>query len=74
MPDALQGEAAEMGRTVANAMRAHESTPGILVWGGETIVTIVGDSGVGGRSQELALAAKAERLQGSGDVLLRRRN
>ncbi len=29
----------------------------ILVWGGETTVTLTSDAGLGGRSQELALAA-----------------
>ncbi len=69
MPDPLRGEAAEMGRIVANATRARATAPAILVWGGETVVTIIGDSGAGGRSQELALAA-AELLRGSRDVLL----
>ncbi len=50
-------------------MRTNDSAPTIMVWGGETVVTIVGDSGAGGRSQELALAA-AELLRGGHDALL----
>jgi hydroxypyruvate reductase len=36
----------------------------VLIWGGETTVTLTPDAGLGGRSQELALAA-AEVLVGS---------
>jgi glycerate 2-kinase len=69
MAEPLQGEAAAMGRRIANSMRTNEAAPTIMVWGGETVVTIIGQSGPGGRSQELALAA-AELLHGSRDVLL----
>ncbi len=58
MRDPLTGDAAAMGRRIANAMRAASgSPPQVLLWGGETTVTIAGTSGMGGRSQELALAA-----------------
>ena len=69
MPEPLHGEAAATGRRIANAIRTNGTARTIMVWGGETVVTVVGDSGTGGRSQELALAA-AELLHGSRDVLL----
>lgn len=73
---ALAGEAAEAGRRLASALLGYDATgaPGtqvigpnihaVLIWGGETTVTLPPDAGPGGRSQELALAA-AEVLQGS---------
>lgn len=75
MQPALAGEAAEAGRTVAEAVLNYraasgsqraEGRPACLIWGGETTVTL-GDepSGLGGRSQELALAA-AQTLAGRG--------
>lgn len=69
MANSLRGEAAPMGREIAGAMRNGDGAPTIRIWGGETTVTIVGDGGVGGRSQELALAA-AEVLRGTDGVLL----
>jgi glycerate 2-kinase len=58
MRDPLVGEAAAMGRRIADAMRkAAGSLPQVLLWGGETTVTITGGHGRGGRSQELAMAA-----------------
>jgi glycerate 2-kinase len=72
---ALAGEAAEIGRRLASVLlgndgtepsRAQATSPNkhaLLVWGGETTVTLTPDAGAGGRSQELALAA-AEVLAG----------
>lgn len=58
MDDPLAGEAATMGRRIAATMRdTAGSRPELLLWGGETTVTIAGPPGMGGRSQELALAA-----------------
>ena len=57
MPGRLQGEAAWMGREVAQVLAAKAGQQQISIWGGETTVTIVGEGGLGGRSQELALAA-----------------
>jgi len=66
---ALAGEAAEVGRRLASTLLAYDATnpPGaqvnppnnhaVLVWGGETTVTLGPNPGLGGRSQELALAA-----------------
>lgn len=74
---ALAGEAAEVGRRLASELRAYDATKlsraqaggvnkdTVLVWGGETTVTLSPGAGLGGRSQELALAA-AEILADSG--------
>jgi glycerate 2-kinase len=70
----LQGEAREVGRALAAVAREIAATgrplprPACLVAGGETTVTLRGD-GVGGRNQELALAAVAD-LAGLDNVLL----
>ncbi len=56
----LVGEAKSAGRIVAHAALAIDSgARRCLVWGGETTVTVRG-AGVGGRNQELALAAACE--------------
>jgi glycerate-2-kinase len=62
--DELAGEAREAGRRVAERLlqeRARGGTlPRAVVWGGETTVTLpLNGVGVGGRCQELALAAAA---------------
>ena len=70
----LQGEARKAGVALGAALRqvcdsgAPISRPACLVAGGETTVTLHGD-GLGGRNQELALAAVAE-IAGLPDVLL----
>lgn len=69
MPNLVRGEAAAAGRELAIAMGGYADGPAIRIWGGETTVTIVGDAGIGGRSQELALAA-AEVLRSTSGVLL----
>ncbi|HET8623216.1 MAG TPA: DUF4147 domain-containing protein [Gemmatimonadales bacterium] len=67
----LAGEAADAGRQIAAkliryAQRSDVQRPGCLIWGGETTVTIGTEApGLGGRSQELALAAARE-LAGAG--------
>lgn len=80
---ALAGEAADVGRRLATTLLTYDATKGpgaqdggvnkntVLIWGGETTVTLTPGAGLGGRSQELALAA-AERLDRSptGAVLL----
>jgi len=70
----LQGEARLVGRILAQAahdLAARESPlprPACIIAGGETTVTVRGD-GLGGRNQELALAA-VETMNGLADVLL----
>ncbi len=70
----LQGEAAQVGGVLAAILRqAAESgdplpRPACLIAGGETTVTVRGD-GLGGRNQELALAAVPV-LDGLSDVML----
>jgi hydroxypyruvate reductase len=82
---ALTGEAADVGRRLAlrlldydainsaGAQAASVNKNTVLVWGGETTVTLTPDAGLGGRSQELALAAaevfdQAARRLGSGSA------
>ncbi len=69
MSTTLRGEAARMGRQIGLAMQQRRDGRAIQLWGGETTVTMMGDGGVGGRSQELALAA-AHALRGEPGVLL----
>jgi glycerate 2-kinase len=66
MQPVLSGEAAETGRQVGTTVLSYcrgsgsqpATSPSCLIWGGETTVTFgSGRSGLGGRSQELALAA-----------------
>ena len=72
LDSALAGEASLAGQRIASSLLNYDATnlPGaqgaahkntVLVWGGETTVTLEPGAGLGGRSQELALAA-AERL------------
>jgi hydroxypyruvate reductase len=63
----LRGEAREVAhRVVGDAVRAAPGT--MLVYAGETTVTVVG-SGTGGRNQELALAASLA-LEGRDDIVV----
>jgi glycerate-2-kinase len=75
MDPVLSGEAAETGRRVAATVLTYchgsgsqpPPSPPCLIWGGETTVTLgPAGSGLGGRSQELALAA-AQVLAGARD-------
>ena len=60
------GEAAVIGRhLVETVLKRPPGEPFCAVWGGEATVTLGNESGVGGRCQEIALAA-AERLAQSG--------
>ena len=70
MEPVLSGEAADAGRRIAGIVLSYcqrsgsqpEQRRACLIWGGETTVTLgPPPTGLGGRSQELALAA-AERL------------
>lgn len=70
----LQGEAAQIGKTIAKEVNNMSSPsflmsrPACLIAGGETTVTITG-KGIGGRNQELALGA-VEGLTGSNQIIL----
>jgi len=69
--DELRGDAAEAGRTIAQ--RVSRLAPNsCLVLGGETTVRLERHSGLGGRCQELALAAaiELERLGSHGVTIL----
>jgi len=73
----LTGEAAECGRCIVNILLAWRTrlagepagTTACVVWGGEPTVTLGGaaDDALGGRAQELALAAAAA-LDAAGDA------
>jgi len=52
----VQGEAADMARELVDSVRT-APRPAAVVFGGETTVTVGEATGVGGRNQELALAA-----------------
>ncbi|MEM7034789.1 MAG: glycerate kinase [Chloroflexota bacterium] len=65
----IEGEASHVAKRVANLAKILSGNadliqkPALLVFGGETTVTMGADHGLGGRNQELALAAAIE-LQG----------
>jgi glycerate-2-kinase len=65
---ALTGEAAEAGARMAAAALAASGT-GMAVYAGETTVTLRGVGGIGGRNQELALAAGIA-LEGTEGILV----
>jgi glycerate 2-kinase len=62
----VTGEARAVGKRLARLALTEGVGRRALVWGGETTVTVRG-GGVGGRNQELALAAAIE-LKGSSDT------
>ncbi len=72
---ALQGEASEVGKVLASVLQEMARyqrplpKPACLIWGGETTVTLGENYGLGGRNQELALAA-VPALAGLNDVWL----
>jgi glycerate 2-kinase len=71
--DSLQGEARDAAYSVVGEIRrelrnSDGDRPDVLLWGGETTVTVRG-SGLGGRNQELALAA-ALLLEGQAGFVL----
>ena len=63
----IEGEAAEIGRQLASALK--QGPAGIAIWGGETTVELPAEPGRGGRNQHLALAAAVE-LDGSDSCYL----
>lgn len=70
LTDHMDGEAREMGRMLGHILASHSRSGKKLAFvaGGETVVHLRG-SGLGGRNQELALAA-AEPMAGLPDVCL----
>jgi len=73
-PTPLSGEASRAGTSVAATLRNYSQAPGTqgaarrcVILGGETTVTLGRDHGLGGRSQELALAA-ARTLAGTSGI------
>lgn len=64
----LQGDATAAGRALAHSV-ARAASGSCLIWGGETTVRLPVDHGLGGRCQQLALAAAEvladERAQGA---------
>jgi hydroxypyruvate reductase len=57
---ALAGEAVDQGYALVAALAAtRPTTPTLHLWAGETAVTLPPNPGLGGRSQQLALAAAA---------------
>jgi hydroxypyruvate reductase len=54
----IQGDAESTGRKLARKLC--NSEPGVMIWGGETTITLPPNPGVGGRNQHLALAAAME--------------
>ncbi|MEW8030107.1 MAG: DUF4147 domain-containing protein [Candidatus Thiodiazotropha sp.] len=68
LPEAfLKGDAAAVGEALAQELL--QGPPGIVIWGGETTLTLPPDPGQGGRNQHLALAA-ARKLAGAVDCYL----
>lgn len=71
----MEGEAAEVGREMAGILQdtlqkgEPVEPPCCIIAGGETTVTLEGESGDGGRNQELALAAAIE-LEGVDHAVL----
>jgi len=71
----LEGESKEVGIMLSAVAREVESKgrpmeqPCVIISGGETTVTIVGEAGEGGRNQELALSASLK-IAGSEKVVL----
>ncbi len=67
----LSGEAREAGTRIGAFLHAGGGGANCFVWGGETTVSLGdGPAGLGGRSQELALAAAAELEEVPGVALL----
>jgi hydroxypyruvate reductase len=64
--DAIEGEAREVGRAMAEQARATRG-PTVLLSGGETTVTVVGKNGRGGRNGEF-LAGLALGLDGAPNI------
>jgi hydroxypyruvate reductase len=65
--DAIEGEAREVGRTMAAQALATRERPTVLLSSGETTVTVVGKNGRGGRNGEF-LAGLALGLNGATNI------
>lgn len=65
---ALSGEASQAGRDIARYAKLLPRDRGVVIFGGETVVTVTGD-GRGGRNQEVVLGATPE-IEGENIVVL----
>jgi glycerate 2-kinase len=67
----LSGDAATAGREFVSTLDRQEN-PHVVIWSGETTVTLGGASGHGGRCQEFALACavELEKAQAEGITIL----
>ena len=63
----MEGEAREVG--AEHARDLVDGSPRVVLWGGETTVTVTGD-GRGGRNQEVALAGAIELADSERDAVL----
>ena len=71
----MEGESREVGIALAGVAREAERSgrpvepPCVIIVGGETTVTIIGEAGEGGRNQELVLGA-ALKIEGSRNIVI----
>ena len=66
--EVLSGEATDQGHAIAARLTA--GAPGLYLWGGETVVTLPASPGLGGRCQQLALAAACDLASYTDSLLL----
>jgi len=75
LTDSLRAEAKEAGKVIAQIARCIElkgepfKPPCVLITGGEMVVTVSNENGVGGRNQEFVLSA-ALKIAGSSNIVI----
>jgi len=67
IPEFMDGDAIDVARECIEHIKKHPET--LFIWGGETTVNLPENPGVGGRNQQLALAA-AIQMEGSQNAYL----